>query len=106
MTWSGALTDAHLTKSRCLTDAPNSKPVKPLNPRHFGSQELDRLDAFNVLKDRLYGLRCAIKGTTVSNKDERQGLLQLVDDLEGGMLEFRDLLTSPALVKRKGNFRP
>lgn len=45
------------------------------------SAELDQLDAFVVIRDRFFGLRCAIGGASIANADDRQGLLQLADDL-------------------------
>jgi hypothetical protein len=49
---------------------------------HGGQEaDLDHYDALTRLRDRFFGLRCAIKGAEYSNRSERDGLRQLADDL-------------------------
>ena len=54
------------------------------------SAELDRLDALVVIRDRLFGLRCAIGGAAIASPDDRKGLLQLADDLASQLTDFCD----------------
>ena len=42
---------------------------------------LDLSDEVSLLRDRIYGLRCAIAGASIANGTDRAGLLRLIEDL-------------------------
>ena len=42
---------------------------------------LDHEDALAVLRDRIFALRCAIKGARFANEDDRCGLVQISEDI-------------------------
>ncbi len=50
-----------------------------------GAEDLDRIDAFIELRDRVFGLRCAISGAAIASENDRRGLLQFVEDVSGQM---------------------
>lgn len=42
---------------------------------------LDHEDALAVLRDRIFALRCSIKGASLANDDDRRGLIQISEDI-------------------------
>jgi hypothetical protein len=42
---------------------------------------LDHEDALAVLRDRIFALRCAVKGASLANEDDRRGLIQISEDI-------------------------
>jgi hypothetical protein len=45
------------------------------------TRDVDHYDALTVIRDRCFGLRCAIRGAGISEAEDRNGLLQLAADL-------------------------
>ena len=42
---------------------------------------LDYEDDLAVLRDRIFALRCAIKGASLASEDDRRGLIQISEDI-------------------------
>lgn len=42
---------------------------------------LDHEDALAALRDRIFALRCAVKGASLANEDDRRGLIQISEDI-------------------------
>ncbi len=62
--------------------------MKPTEAPH--TADIDHYDALAAVRDRFFGLRCAIKGAEIASRADRNGLLQLADDFAEALKEVCD----------------
>jgi hypothetical protein len=64
-------------------NASSSRPRLPTQRKRFEEKEaiLDHADNLAVLRDRIFGLLCAIRGASFANEDDRRGLIQISEDI-------------------------
>jgi hypothetical protein len=55
------------------------QPVK--SARSTQPRDIDHYDALAVIRDRFFGLRCAINGAGISSHADRCGLQQIAEDI-------------------------
>jgi hypothetical protein len=61
--------------------------------------DLDHYDALTLIRDRLLGLRCAIKGARVADSADRLGLLQISEDTLRDLSKLCDAFASERGVR-------
>jgi hypothetical protein len=59
------------------------KSARSTQPR-----DIDHHDALALIRDRFFGLRCAINGASISNHADRSGLQQLAEDIADSLSQL------------------
>ena len=50
-------------------------------------RDVDHYDTLATVRDRFFALRCAVKGADISSHADRNGLLQLAEDIAEALKE-------------------
>lgn len=64
--------------------------------------DIDHYDALAAVRDRFFGLRCAIKGADISSHTDRNGLLQLAEDFAAALKELCDSFARDRAIQIPG----
>ncbi len=71
--------------------------MKPTEVPH--AADIDHYDALAAIRDRFFGLRCAIKGADISSHADRNGLLQLAEDFAAVLKDVCDAFAQDRAIE-------